>query len=115
MKISAMIKLAECGLAEEFAFGVYGEDGNSREDLPWIARERAFETTGTAFNFEDMVLIGDTPNDARIANMHNIPSLIVCRRDDRNWKQAIVDEQPKWLVNDLCKTKELVNMIKKGR
>ncbi len=114
MKLTAMIKLAECDLANAFTFGVYGEDGNSREDLPWIARERAFESTGAAFNFSDMVLIGDTPTDARIAKMHNIPSLIVCRRNDENWRQAIVAEQPSWLVDDLCQTGELIDMIKTG-
>lgn len=115
MKISAFLKLGECGLVDEFAFGVYGEDGNRRDDLPWIARERAFEITGTAFSFEDMVLIGDTPSDARIAHRHAMPSLIVCRRTDKKWRQMIIDEQPTWLVDDLCQTEKLLNMIKGNR
>ena len=115
IKVSAKIKLDACGLVEEFTFGVYGEDGNSREDLPWIARERAFDVTGKAFNFEDMILIGDTPNDVRIANLLDIASMIVCRRDDLNWRQAIIDEQPSWLVDDLCETEKLMDMLKKGR
>ncbi len=112
MKISANLKLAQCGLVDKFAFGVYGEDGNSRDDLPWVARERAFDCIGTVFDFADMVLIGDTPSDARVANLYNIPSLIVCRRDSADWRQAIVNQKPSWVVNDLCRTEKILDMIK---
>ncbi len=108
----AWLKLDRTGLWELFAFGVFGNDGNSREDLPWLARERAFEVLSVAFSAGHMILVGDTPNDARIARLNAIRSLIVCRRGEPEWRAAIVAESPTWLVDDFSNIPLLVKLLK---
>lgn len=83
----AEIKLGKFGLFDRFPFGVFGDDGETRSDLPLVARERAWEILGEVFRYEDMVIVGDTPNDAAIATEYGMESIIVCRRPA--WRTAI--------------------------
>jgi phosphoglycolate phosphatase-like HAD superfamily hydrolase len=108
----ARLKLDRTGLWELFAFGVFGNDGNSREDLPWLARERAWEVLSVAFSAKHIILVGDTPNDARIARLNAIRSLIVCRRGEPEWRAAIKAESPTWLVDDLEDIPVLIQLMK---
>lgn len=108
----ARLKLDRTGLWELFAFGVFGDDGNSREDLPWVARERAFEVLSVAFSAEHIILVGDTPNDARIARLNAIRSLIVCRREEPEWRAAIKAEDPTWVVDDFENVPVLMQLMK---
>ncbi len=112
VKRGARAKLARTGLWDLFAFGIFGDDGNRREDLPWIAQERAWDTVRESFRPEETILIGDTPNDARIARMNGIGSLLVCRREEPEWRQAIVDEQPTWLVDNFGDVAAIINLLK---
>ncbi|UCD36828.1 MAG: HAD family hydrolase [Fidelibacterota bacterium] len=108
----ARLKLASTGLWDLFAFGVFGDDGNAREDLPWVARERAWDVLHEAFLPTDILLVGDTPNDARIARLNDVDSLIVCRRDDAAWRLAIEAESPTWLVDNFEDVPGLIRLIK---
>ncbi len=63
----AWMKLRSCGLDGCFGFGAFGSDAERRVDLPPIALRRARATTGIAFTSEEMILIGDTPEDVRCA------------------------------------------------
>lgn len=94
---AAKIKLRKFSIWEEFAFGVFGDDAVSRDDLLWVAREHAWDALAQAFTYDRMVLVGDTPNDARIADENGVRSLIVCRRPE--WKKKIEYHNPTWLVN----------------
>jgi phosphoglycolate phosphatase-like HAD superfamily hydrolase len=84
---AARIKLGRFGLFDRFPFGVFGDDAEGRCDLPWVARERAWDILRESFRFQDMVIVGDTPNDARLAREYGAHSLIVCRRPE--WRNAI--------------------------
>ncbi len=108
----ARLKLDRTGLWELFSFGVFGDDGNNREDLPWVARERAFEVISVAFSAKHIILVGDTPNDARIARLNAIRSLIVCRREEPEWRAAIKAEKPTWLVDDFENVPVLMQLMK---
>ena len=112
MERGARLKLAGTGLWDLFAFGVFGGDGNSREDLPWIARERAWDVLHESFRPGDTVLVGDTPNDARIAHLNAIASLIVCRHEEPEWRRAIVAERPTWLVDGFDDVPRLIQWMK---
>ncbi|MDP6456007.1 MAG: haloacid dehalogenase-like hydrolase [Candidatus Marinimicrobia bacterium] len=94
---AAEVKLKRFGIWKEFAFGVFGDDAVSRDDLLWVAREHAWDTLAQAYTYDRMVLVGDTPNDARIADENGVSSLIVCRRPE--WKRKIEEHNPTWLVN----------------
>ena len=108
----ADLKLANTGLRDLFAFGVFGADGNSREDLPWVARERAWEVLSIAFQPADIILVGDTPNDARIAKLNDIHSLIVCRRGEPEWREGIEAESPTWMVDDFENVQMIIELFK---
>lgn len=108
----AELKLANTGLQDLFTFGVFGADGNSREDLPWVARERAWEVLSIAFQPADIILVGDTPNDARIARLNDIHSLIVCRREEPEWREGIEAESPTWMVDDFENVTDIIRLFK---
>ncbi len=108
----ARAKLARTGLWDLFAFGIFGDDGNRREDLPWIARERAWDVVRESFRPEDTILIGDTPNDAFIARLNRIASLIVCRRDEPDWRQAIEKQEPTSLVDGFDDVAAIMKLLK---
>ena len=88
VKRGAEIKLNRFDLMKHFSFGAFGEDGSTRSDLPIVARKRAQEILGKSFEFEDIVLVGDTPEDAIAAKINGCKSIIVCRRQE--WYNEIV-------------------------
>ncbi|MFH1853363.1 MAG: HAD family hydrolase [Candidatus Neomarinimicrobiota bacterium] len=104
----AIIKLGRFGLFRRFAFGVYGSDSGERSDLPGIARERAQQVLGIDFSFSDLVIVGDTPNDARIACQTGARSVIVCRRPD--WEAEIRAAGADIIVDNLNDTRRLLEL-----
>ena len=66
-------------LWDQFSFGVYGEDAVTRDDLVWVAREKAWDVFEESFRFEDIILVGDTVADAQAAYINGAKSIIVCR------------------------------------
>src|SRR5207249_2127637 len=60
----AALKLQSAGLdPARFRVGAFGSDSHRRADLPAVAARRAAALTGRAFLGEDVVLVGDTPED----------------------------------------------------
>ena len=76
---AAKIKLRKFDLWDQFPFGVYGEDAASRDDLVWVAREKAWDILEESFQFKDIILVGDTEADARAAYVNGAKSIIVSR------------------------------------
>ena len=99
VKRGAKIKLGKFDLMKHFSFGVYGEEGATRSDLPIVARNRAKEILGKSFEFEDIVLVGDTPEDAIAAKVNGCKSIIVCRRQE--WYNDIVNAGADLIVDNL--------------
>ena len=50
-----------------FAMGAFGSDSPRRADLPAVAARRASERTGRRFTGDDLVVVGDTPDDVACA------------------------------------------------
>ena len=99
VKRGAQIKLNRFDLMEHFSFGAFGEEGATRSDLPIVARKRAQEILGKSFEFEDIVLVGDTPEDAIAARVNGCKSIIVCRRQE--WYDDIVKSGADLIVESL--------------
>lgn len=61
----ARIKLEVFGLDSylDLASGAYGDEDRNRPKLVALARRRATERTGVAFDLDATVLVGDTPKD----------------------------------------------------
>ena len=80
---AAKIKLNKFDLWDKFQFGVFGEDAASRDDLVWVAREKAWDVFAESFRFEDIILVGDTDADAQAAYINGAKSIIVCRLPEK--------------------------------
>lgn len=99
IKRGAKIKLDKFDLMKYFPFGAFADDGNTRNDLPIVAKNLAQELYNTKFNFENIVLVGDTPEDAIAASANGCKSIIVCRR--KEWYDDIKDAGADLIVESL--------------
>ena len=97
IKAAAKIKLKKFNLWNEFSFGVYGEDANSRADLVWLAREKAWEELEESFHFKDIILVGDTVSDAEAATQNGAKSIIASRID---YKRTALEKSSATIVVD---------------
>lgn len=77
LEACAWLKLQVAHLHTFFTFGAFGDDGETRDDLPAVALQRAWEESGHHFKAADVILIGDTPRDVRCAHIIGGRSLAV--------------------------------------
>lgn len=99
VKRGAQIKLGRFDLMRHFSFGAYGNDGETRNDLPIVAQNRAQEVLGKTYEFDEIVLVGDTPEDAIAAKVNGCKSIVVCRR--KEWYDDIVKAGADLIVESL--------------
>ncbi len=99
VKLGAQIKLNRFDLMKHFSFGAYGDDGETRSDLPVAARNYAHEVLGKTFEYEEIILVGDTPEDAIAAKVNGCKSIVVCRRPE--WYNDIIDAGADLIVDSL--------------
>ncbi len=64
---AAFTKLNRAGLDGYFSMGAFGCDYKERNRLPEVAYELGKMLIGSSFQPEDMIIIGDTPNDIACA------------------------------------------------
>ena len=100
--------MSKFNLWSQFPFGVFGEDARNRDDLVWAAREKAWDVLQESFQFEDIILIGDTVADADAASVNGAKSIIVCRIPDK--KTQLEKSNATIIVEDLSKV-ELNNVL----
>ena len=70
-------KLLLPGINHHFPFGAFADDAPSRNDLPAVAVEKAYQLTGTKFFNHDIIIIGDTEHDIACARVLNAKSIAV--------------------------------------
>ncbi len=99
VKRGAQIKLGRFDLMKHFSFGAFGDEGETRNDLPIVARNRAHKLFGKTYEFDEIVLIGDTPEDAIAAKVNGCKSIVVCRRQE--WYDDIVKAGADLIVDSL--------------
>lgn len=112
VEIGARAKVEPTGLWNLFAFGAWGDDGAERVDLPPAALKKAATVLQQSFAPEDVILIGDTPQDARIGRLNNIQTMIVCRRPEPEWREAIEAESPTWVVDDFSNVPAILSLLR---
>jgi len=95
----AEIKLGKFNLFDRFSFGAFGDDAEDRLGLPMVARERAWDILTEAYRYDNMVIVGDTPHDARVADHYGMESIIVCRKPE--WKEEILQAGATTVVDSL--------------
>ena len=93
-------KLAYYGLDKYFSFdhSVFGEVSENREELARIAFSRFFLMHNQSFAPEQMLFIGDTPNDVKCAHSIGSPCLIVL--DGSGYKREDFDACKPWKIID---------------
>lgn len=93
------IKLDCFDLNGFFRFGAFGDDGVERDELPPVALTRAAAHAGRDFAREEVLVIGDSPNDVACAKAHGLKCLAVAT----GWTPAerLEAAGADWVVPDL--------------
>ena len=99
MKSVSKIKLEKFGLWDRFRFGIFSDDAEEKLSMPLLAREKAWDVMAESYRLENMVLVGDTAQDAEAANENGCESVIVCRKPEK--RELIESMNPTFLVDDL--------------
>jgi phosphoglycolate phosphatase-like HAD superfamily hydrolase len=75
---AARLKLRLVSLEGFFRLpGAFGEDSHDRRDLPALARERLSRHLGLDLRPEQLIVVGDTPNDIACARHHGSRAVAV--------------------------------------
>ena len=108
---AARLKLRLVGLADFFRLpGAFGEDSHDRRDLPALARERIGRHLGRDLRPEQLVVIGDTPND--IACARHFGARAVAVATGRSHAAAdLLAHSPDALLPDLTDTGLLLRTL----
>lgn len=73
----ARIKLGAFGLNEYFSVGAFGDDNENRNHLLPIAVEKFRKMTHISINYDDCIVIGDTPSDVECSKPLGAMSIAV--------------------------------------
>ena len=60
-----------------FSFGAFADDAASRNELPQVAVDKAYQLTGKKFSDQNIIIIGDTEHDIACARVLNAKSIAV--------------------------------------
>ena len=60
-----------------FSFGAFADDAASRNELPQVAVDKAYQLTGKKFSEQNIIIIGDTEHDIACARVVNAKSIAV--------------------------------------
>ena len=108
---TARLKLRAVGLEQFFRLpGAFGEDSHDRRDLPALARERLSRHLRLDLKPEQLVVIGDTPNDIACARHSN--ARVVAVATGRTYRAAdLAPHEPDALLEDLADTELLMRTL----
>lgn len=108
---AARLKLQLVGLADLFRLpGAFGEDSHDRRDLPAVAHERLNRHLGLDLRPEQLIVIGDTPND--IACARHFGARAVAVATGRSYTPAdLLRHSPDAILPDLQDTELLLHTL----
>lgn len=109
-QLTAPLKLSAAGIDPlQFKVGAYGSDAMDRNELPAIGMKRANQLTGSVFNGNNTVIIGDTPADILCARAGKATAVAVAS----GWHAAstLADYHPDHLFDDLVDTELVVQTL----
>lgn len=99
IRLGAEIKLRHFRLWDKFLFGAFSDDGEDRNHLAAVARDRGSAWLGRPLAGEEVLVIGDTPLDIQCANAIGAQCLAVATGGTS--LAALRDLQPTWAVANL--------------
>jgi len=95
----AHIKLSHYGIDHYFPFGGFGDIHRERDDVARVARQAALDHLGRDVPPQDMIVIGDTPNDILCARA--IGARVVAVATGVFELDQLASHEPDVLVEDL--------------
>src|SRR5215212_9138898 len=108
---AARLKLRLVGLSDFFRLpGAFGEDSHDRRDLPSAARGRLSRHLGVDLKPEQLVVIGDTPNDIACARHSGARSVAVATGRAHS-AADLLPHNPDALLPDLTDTGLLLDTL----
>lgn len=105
----AFAKLGKAGLTDYFSFGAFGDESDDRAELCAYAHARAEVEANKSISRDDLILVGDSPNDIKAAQEYGIRVLAVAS----GWIEASELEalNPTWLRLDLSNIGEIADLL----
>ncbi len=98
--MTADIKLEMAGFKRDwFAVGAFGNEAAERDKLTRLALERAENNTGSSFDGDDVIVIGDTVADIDAARAIEAVAVAVCT--GYTAREQLRAGQPDFLLDDL--------------
>lgn len=110
IEATSWLKIKDAGFDRDwFEFGVFGDEGETRRDLPVVARRRHQEQTGTLLDPDRIVIIGDTPHDIDCAH-HSGCSVIAVATGSASI-ETLREHQPDLLLESLEDTQQVLDWL----
>lgn len=105
----ARLKLASVGLSDYFEMGGFGDDAPDRAGIGRVARERFEKRLDRSIDSEEVLLVGDSPEDIRAARANGFRVLAV----GTGWVEhsALHEAEPDLFVEDLADYGSLMQFI----
>jgi len=105
----ARIKLDKHNLNRYFTFGAYGDDAETRNGLPEVARRRISEIHGMNMDFSSIYIIGDTIHDIGCAKFSGSVSVAV----GTGWSDIdeLKNEKPDYYFDDLKNFNDFIKIL----
>jgi len=101
IRLGAEIKLRHSDLWQEFETGAFADDGETREQIAAVARERGSRALGGNLRGEQILVVGDTPRDIRCGRAIGAKVLAVAT-GGATWEE-LKRSNPDWAVPDLTR------------
>lgn len=106
----ARIKLEPFGLNKYFPTGAFGSDHEDRNKLLPIAIERYNKILGKKINYEDCIIVGDTPRDVHCAKPYGARSVAVSTGPYSY--SSLLETGADFVMEDLSDINTFLNKIK---
>jgi phosphoglycolate phosphatase len=107
---SAWHRLEKAGLRDYFVVGGFGNESERRHDLVVNAVKRAEELAGGSFSPDEILLVGDTPNDVSCAKSNGLP--VVGVSTGRYSLKELEESGADYLLPDLTHITEFERIVK---
>ena len=102
-------KLLLPGINHYFPFGAFADDAPTRNELPAVAVEKAYQLSGKKFFNHDIIIIGDTEHDIACARVLNAKSIAVAT-GTYSWEE-LEKHHPHVLYENLGRTDVVLGEI----
>ncbi len=110
----AYLKLRYAGFDPTvFRVNAFGSDALTRDELPYVALERAERLLGITFRGEDMVIVGDTPLDIQCSQVVGAKSIAVATGPFP--AEVLQQYRPDVVLPDLRDTSRVEALILNGK